>query len=316
MKKRIYGLLLALTMAAPNFAQTDSTATRNIDFEEDTTQIVTLNDIIAMQNQVAEKNFRSRVIQDVWKYKKFFSISYASTSMNGKKIWLYNPETKAMEEQKAKYTSDWGVSIKRSQIVAFHKKPISEVLSFGLEYSFIDLSFNHYSQDKDMQFDSRLTYQKTNENGSTNDFHHYPWGSEMYNVSEAMHLGPSITLAPFTKTNNANLAFLRLQGYFTVGYRASLLWINSDMEQDVNNADPRQEADEEDYKAVDKSGKLSIGHGVVTNWGIRLNWKHIGIAFEKTKGNYKYQSLDKTTYGSKKHKFMDDSRRITFTYIW
>lgn len=319
MKEKILLLFLALSMAVLGYAQTDGPAPQNIDFEEDTTQTVSLNDIIAMQNQVAEKSYRNKVIKNVWKYKKSFSLSYAATSMSGKGIWLYNPETADMEQQNIKYTNDWGLAAKRSQVAAFHKKPISEMLSFGLEYSIFDVSFNHYAKDKDMQYDSRLTYEGNNKDDNSsnnNDYHYYPWGSEMYNFSYAMHLGPSITLAPFTRLNNANAAFIRLQGYFTVGYRASLLWVKGDAEQDVNNEHQEGTYDQEDFKTVDKSGKLSIGHGVVTNWGIRFSWKRIGIGYEKTKGNYKYQPLDKSTYGSRKHKFTDNSRRITISYIW
>lgn len=158
MKEKIFLLLLALPLAVPGLAQTDGSAAQNIDFEEDTTQVVSLNDIIAMQNLVAEKNYRNTVIKDVWKYKKFFSFSYAGATMEGKNIWLYNPETGDAEQQKVKFTNDWGFALKRSRTFAFHKKPISDMVSFGLEFSAFDLSINHYSRKKDMPFDSRVTY--------------------------------------------------------------------------------------------------------------------------------------------------------------
>ena len=172
-----------------------------------------------------------------------------------------------------------------------------------------------------MPFDSRVTYggpqeeEDNNDNSENNKFHYLPWGSGMYNVAYAIHLGPSITVAPFTHLGNAGLAAIRLQGYFTVGYRASLLWMNDKKSQDVN-VKGTESFEKDAFDDVDNSNKLSIGHGVITSWGIRLNWKRIGIGFESVKGNYKYQSLEKSIYGSKKYKFTDTSRRITLSYIW
>lgn len=323
MKKKIFLLLLALPLAVQGFAQTDDSAVQNIDFEEDTTQTNSLKDIIAMQELVFEKNYRSKTIQSVWKHKKFLSLSYAGTTLSGKNIALYDPEINEVTGQSAKYKSDWGLALKRSQVLAFHKKPIAEMLSFGLEYSFFDISFNHFSKDKDMLYNSDITYKEETDDDddyiyggeADNDPHYLPWGSDMYNIAYAIHLGPSITLAPFTKLNSPGLALIRLQGYFTVGYRASLLWMNGDSDQDVNQKGSTG-FDKNHFDAVDKSSKITIGHGLVTTWGIRLNWKNIGIGYEVTSGKYNYQSLEKSIYGSKKYKFTDTSHRISISYIW
>lgn len=326
MKKKFCLLLLAMPMAIGVFGQTDDPAVSNIDFEEDTVHVNTLNEIIAMQDLVYDKNYRSRMLRNVWKRKRFFTLSYANTTMSGENLWLYDMANGSsdpsdnMKQQDKKYKSDWGIALKRSNIVAFHKKPIADILSFGLEYSVLDVAVNHYSKDKDLRYDSRAIYEEEVDDGpysNKEEYHYMPWGSEMYTFAYGIHLGPSISLAPFAKLKSQGAAHIRLQAYFTVGYRASFLWMRADNKQDLNYLD-RGTASyvSADYDAVKNSSKLSWAHGLVTTWGIRLSWKGIGLGYEVTNGGYKYQSIEKNIYGSHKSKFTETSQRISLSYIW
>lgn len=316
MKKKIFLLLLALPMALQGFSQTDDSNVWNIDFEEDTTHVNSLNEIIAMQELVYAKSYRSNVIRSVWKRNSFFTLSYASTSLSGKGLMVYNKETGKMEKQDTKYKTDWGVSLKSSSAAAFHKKPIADVLSFGLEYSILDIAVNHYSKDKDMRFDSSKTFKVENENNYSgfDELHYMPWGSEMYTFAYGIHLGPSVTVAPFAKLKSPGAAHIRLHTYFTVGYRASFMWMKGDNEQDVN---PREMVSERNsFETVSNSNKLSWAHGLVTTWGIRLSWKGIAVGYELINGGYNFKSLEKDIYGSDKFKFSENSQRISISYVW
>lgn len=321
MKKKILLLLMALPLAFQGMAQTEDSNVQNIDFEEDTTRTSSLKEIISMQELVYAKNYRTKIIGSVWKRKNFLSLAYASTSLSGKGLNVYT--NGAMKEQDTKYKTDWGLSLKRSHTAAFHKKPVAEMLSFGLEYSLLDLSVNHYAEDKDMSYNSNETYpdenvKDDNSYNSNNERHHMPWGSEMYTFAYGVHVGPSITFAPFTKLNNPGLAHIRLQTYFTVGYRVSLLWMNTDSSKDVNQPtnDYSNINEMENFTTVDNSNKLSFGHGFVTTWGIRLNWKGICVGYEIVNGNYSFKSLESKIYGSQKYKFSENSQRISLTYTW
>lgn len=334
MKKKFFLLLLALPVAMQGFAQTDETNEKNIDFEEDTAHVTSLNDIIAMQELVYEQSYRSKIISGVWKRKKFFTLSYANTTLTGKKLQVYNPTTKKMETQNPKYKTDWAVALKRSRTIALHKKPIANMVSFGLEFSGLDLAVNHYDKEeyydeeakKKMPvicFDSRLT-DKTN-TSKNDEIHYMPWGSEMYTFAYGMHLGPSITLAPFTKLNSPGLAHICLQTYFTLGYRASMMWMRGDDEQDWNyienheswkNTSGTNSEAKNYFTEVSRSSKLSWAHGLVTTWGIRLSWKGIGFGYEITKGDYDFKSTEKKIYGSSKFKFSESSKRVSLSYVF
>lgn len=324
MKKKILLLLLTLPMALPGIAQTDDFNQQKIDFEEDTTRTTSLNDIIAMQELVYSKNYRSSVINNVWKRKKFFTFSYNNTTLSGKKLMVYNPQNGEMEEKDVEYKTDWGVAIKRSRIIKLHKRPIADILSFGLEFSGLNLDVNHYSKDKDMYFDSRLTFkEETNNNNGYNsdngERHYMPWGSEMYTFAYGIHAGPSITVAPFARLMSSGVAHIRLNGYFYVGYRASLMWMRVDDKHDKNYIDNDGKFNvynQESFETVGNSKNVSWAHGLATTWGIRLMWKCIGVGYEISKGDYDFKTIEKEIFGSKKFNFSEHTQRISISYIW
>ena len=63
MKKTIF-LLAALLMSLGLQAQNNPT---NLDFEEDTTQVVSISEILQMQEMAYSKKYRTEVISSVWK---------------------------------------------------------------------------------------------------------------------------------------------------------------------------------------------------------------------------------------------------------
>ena len=128
MKKTIF-LLAALLMSLGLQAQNNPT---NLDFEEDTTQVVSISEILQMQEMAYSKKYRTEVISSVWKPRAYLTLSYASTSLKGKSLMMYDPATKTETKQSPTYTTNWGLSLKRSTIFPFHKKPISNLVSFGL----------------------------------------------------------------------------------------------------------------------------------------------------------------------------------------
>lgn len=302
-------LLLALAMlfSAQAFAQNE-TRTILLDHEEDTANVTSLEDIIKTQEKVFSANYRKDVVTGVWKRKKHFSLSYAKTEMNGKKIEMYDGT------KNPSYTADWAVNLKRSHTYSFHKRPIADIVSLGLEFGFIDLSANHFKGDSTYRYNSSVIGKVKVDDKKEIEFQYLPWGSEMYTFSYGMNLGPSITIAPFGRCKSAGLAHIRLQAYFTVGYRASLMWMNADNKKDLN---PKGTPDEKSYfETMENSTKLSWGHGMTTIWGLRLNWKGIAVGFEKVAGTQKYQSVEDGIYGPSKYEFSEASTRFSLIYMW
>lgn len=319
MKKRIIFSTLVLMCVVHIFAQSDDMPRQGVlDFEEDTTNITSLDDIIKTQEQIYEKTYRSNFVKSVWKRKKAFSVSYENAMLKGKQLWMYDEEQKDYKQKDEEFESDWGVSIKRSRTSALHKHPIADILSFGLEHSFFDISVNHYKKmDGTKLYDSDKTWSRTNEDGEVINYNYTTWGTEMYSFAYGIKIGPAITIAPFTHTRSRGLAHIRLLGYFNIGYRAGLLWLRGDDKADANY-DNRKEygSKQTNFDNVSKSIKMNWGHGLTTSWGIRLNWKNIGIGYEVISGDLDFKSIETKIYGSRKSKFSQSTKRISLSYVW
>lgn len=307
MKKKIILSAFALMCAVFSYAQGSITSDDEpLNIDEDTTSVSSLDEIVKTQEMVYTKKFRDEVVQNVWKRKRSFSIAYTTASLEGD-LQMYNPTRDAYELVTQKFKNDWGLTMKAATTVRFHKRPIADIVSFGLDYSLLDLSVNHYKElEGDKLYKSDETWPEDID-GKTRNPHYIPWGLQMYNFTYGMNLGPSIGIAPFARFKNPQLAHLRLHLYFNVGYRASLLLMKGNDDKDA-----AQLRDEK----VKESSKLQWGHGFYTMFGVRMSWKGIGIGYELVNGSQNYKSVETEIYGSATNKLKEASHRIVLSYIW
>lgn len=307
MKERIILSAFALMCAVFSYAQGSVTSDDEpLNIDEDTTSVSSLDEIVKTQEMVYTKKFRDKVVQNVWKRKSSFSIAYTTANLTGNELSMYVPNTGYVKKEQT-FKSDWGVTMKFANTVRFHKRPIADIVSFGLDYSLLDLSILHYKElEGDKLYKSSETWTE-NIDGKIRNPHYIPWGLQMYNFTYGMNLGPSIGIAPFARFKNPQLAHLRLHLYFNVGYRASLLLMKGNDDKDA--AQPRDEK-------VKESSKLQWGHGFYTMFGLRMSWKGIGIGYEMVNGSQKYKSVETEIYGSDTNKLKESSHRIVLSYIW
>ncbi len=327
MNKKILMTAFAALLSMSSFAQTDETpAVPNLDLEEDTANVSSLKEIIKIQETVSMRNHRRNSINSVWKRRKTFSINWIESKFDGKELLLgVEPGQESGPEGDTngfpvnrQFKSDWGANLKSSSTIRLHKSPIANTVAFGLEFSGFDLSVNHFKQEKDMRYNSAAykQEQKANSYGSSSysKYYYQPWGQEMYEFSYALSIGPSITIAPLSTVNNSVLSNIRLQAYYTFGYRISLLWLQDDEKMDVanNNNDDYYYDD----NPISNSSLFNWAHGMVTTFGLRLNWKNIGVTYEMIKGKNKYKSFETKVFGSRKTEFSTSTNRIGITFLW
>lgn len=313
--KKSFFLLCFACLAQLAIAQTDNTVVSQLDLEEDTLNVTSLQDIIHTQELVYGKSFRSKVIQGVWKPKKYFTMSYVNHTLNGKQLYLYDTKTKEYQKNDTTFKSDWAVSLKRSRTIKFHKRPISDILLLGLEFSAMDISVSHFKKNEGARFNSSLTYQGGDEKEKRN-YYYMPFGSEMYNLYYGLHIGPSITIAPFAHMKSRGLANIRLQGYFTIGYRAAFSILTKNEKMDVNFVNRDDDDYREDFEKFNDVLKCNWATGLTTTWGLRLNWKRIGIGYEVVKGDLKYKSFSTNIFGKAGYQFSETSQRVSLIYLW
>ncbi|MBR4729318.1 MAG: hypothetical protein IK075_03565 [Prevotella sp.] len=271
----------------------------NIDWSEDSTEIVTIDDIVKTQQGLTSNQFEESHFQDVWSRKGYLNLSYNNftltpdekvptgvSGLNGG----YVPEFK----------SKWGASLQVGRGYKLHKKPIANILQFYIDYRYIDLNVNfieHENNGKDL-YDTSV---------KINDKRFYtPWNLEKYDINYGMALGPSITIAPFNTMSSKGLHHLHLNAWYQIGYHASLLLMKNDEAADAN---PEKTSYGKEDK-VREGIKLDLGHGMTNAFGFSLTWKFIGVGYEHRSAKLEYQTLDKDTYVDDKYKFKSTTNRV------
>lgn len=317
MKRKILGILTLLSGTVMFAQEIPFNQTMVLDAAEDTTQVTSIDDIIAVQEIVTSRNSSVTHFSKVWSRNSYFNIAYSTNATLKPKSEIdlgYEGYNKGIAP---KFKADWGISLMLGHNYRLHKKPIANIVQFNLDYTYIDLCVNHYNAEKgEKLYDSGNTWEHKDENNRKELFIYTPWCLQKYDINYGMMIGPSITVAPFTYINIPQLQFIKLNIYYHIGYHASLLWIISDKSYDANPAhNPTSSsivtnAQEYGYEKMNNALKMNIGHGLVSSFGFNLSWKSIGFGYEVRNGKLKYESLNKSVFGSKKYKFDAVTSRI------
>lgn len=279
-----------------------------IDWDEDSTRIVTYNDIVKQQQETTTREGLLEHNTKVWGNRTFFNISYnlgatltptGTESENSSIGDIFTGLNEDGFKTVEKFQCDWGVSLKWGKNIRLHKKALANIVQFNIDYTWVDLSANHYKavvnkQDK--------VYDSSSKNGS--DLY-FPWNLEKYNFTYGMYLGPSITLAPFTHIKGSRgLHFVKFNVYYHIGYNVAFLLCKDDSQYDMNISNASAASD------MKNASKYMIGHGLAHAVGFNVSWKKIGLGWETRFGNLKYSSLDTEHFGSDKYKFKQNDSRI------
>ena len=324
MKKHLTAVLLFFC-ASSMTAQDDKVDSRltNIDWKEDSTEIITVRDIIRTQQKVTTRAALTDHYAKVWGNRGFFNVSYhlQSTMDPSRTIPTgFSLNNGELPKQTAKY----GGSILVGKNIKLHKKPIANTLAFNLDFIGVDLNFNYYDGEKadgDSVYNSKATYD-VKEKGKTKTFHYIAWNQKKYQLSYGMMIGPSITLAPFNYIKDAKgLHFMKFGFYYHIGYRASALLIIGDKEKDYqypgenvfyNTWNENQRNELEEYN----ENQFLVGHGLYQAWGVTMSWKRIGFGYEHCWGkDLKYKNIaGKSKFGDSSYKFDIVTNRIYLTY--
>lgn len=317
MKKTILFFTACFFFAAI-FAQETEMSKRlaNIDWQEDSTEITTVKDIVKVQQEIAKQTALKAHNDKIWAHRGFFNIAWHknySISPIGTQIPQGNDldyiETgvdsynggRVPEFKRKRY----GGALQVGRVIKLHK-PIANMVMFGLDYTGIDLNINYFSAENNNN--SIYDYQKEN-NETQKKYSH--WNADKLDVSYGMSFGPSITIAPFTHINGAwGLHYLKFSFYYHIGYEAKALLLLPDEKADINYP---KNSNNKDIKEYNKP-QLMIGHGLTQSWGINMVWKRIGIGYEHSwRNTMKYKTFD-SNYEKYWYKFEGSTNRIYLTY--
>jgi hypothetical protein len=302
-KKLIFSITCLIAISAYGQDVNEPNLPMTFNWQEDTTEVTTINDIIRMQQEVTNKKYTESHYRDVWSRKGYFNISYNSTTLTPDQSIPTGVGSSVVPE----FKSDWGVSLQLGRSYALHKTPIANMLQFNIDFSYIDFNVNHFKHEGDGKnlYDSREVLPGTTDKFFT------PWNLEKYDFNYGMSVGPSISIAPFTSTSVSGLHHVKLNAFFHIGYHVSLLYIQNDEEADMNQGDdPTDPIAVERYEKMKDNLKLDLGHGLITSFGFSVTWKFIGLGYERRSGSLEYKSLSTNDFGSEKYKFKSSTNRI------
>lgn len=298
------------------FAQNDEGMSKmaNIDWKEDSAEIVTVEDILKTQQDVTLRNTMEAHFRDVWARKDYINISYNSSKLspNGQ-ILLGLRDGSFVPE----YSSDWGVSFQTGKSSRLHKNPIANMLQFYFDYTYVDLNVNHYKTNGSQGvYDTSVPNVVVKDDGPNDSIFHFPWNLNKYEINYGMAIGPSVTIAPFTSLKSQGLHYIKFNIFYHVGYHASLIYMQKDKDFKINDANPLTKKDIEGYPwnydldKVRDHAQLAWGHGVTSSFGFSVTWKFVGLGYEYRTARIKYKYIDTSTFGDDSYKFKSSTSRI------
>lgn len=205
MKKNCLSLLAMLFLTCGFVQAQEKTDSCDISvqtsYTSDSLMQVTPNEETLTKEEIEAK----RRYEDVWKdRKKYFNIGYAIQTLSH------------MEVANTKWNSAFAFYYSMGRTFYLHKKPLFNMMKFGIDLGLPDLTYAKYTDSKDKQEDT--------ESGNLSDLFA---GSEneldlgMQQVDIGIHVGPSITLNPVDR--------LKICAYFHVIPSASIIMLNNDI---------------------------------------------------------------------------------------
>ena len=337
--KKHFLILTACLFATSAFAQIEdeSKEADNIDWQEDSTEIVTIADIMRDEQEVTMRKTIQKHYDDVWSRRTYLNLSTTTTKLTPDQNIYTGVAASDGDTQVSEFKSDWGASLTWGRSYRLHKPSIANVAQFNIDYTWIDLNVSHFKAAGDNNlYDSRHKFSKDNNGepdggwvawksgaadskGSTTSYNsstfkkayfYTPWNIEKYDIDYGMNLGPSLTIAPFTYINVPALHYVQMNVYYHIGYQASLLLMKNDDKYDVNQNPTKGSTEEELKDELGDHPALDFGHGMTSSFGFSINWKFIGFGFETRKANLEFKSLSESDFGKDKYKFKTTNNRV------
>jgi hypothetical protein len=311
MKRKII-VLAAFFFALAATAQEDvpaSSNTANIDWSEDSTEIVTIQDIINVQQRQTKRNATESHFGNVWGRRGYFNFAYNGGKLSPK--GNYATGVPDLHSGKVgEMSSDWGFNLQYGRNYHLHKTPISNLVSFYIDYTGIDLTVNHFKAERALRLYNSKAMKKSAD-GKDSCFY-MPWNLEKYEISYGMTIGPSVTVAPFNLMSNQNLHFLKLNLYYHIGYHVSMIYMPDDENADINEVKNggTTSTERKNYETMAENLKMAWGHGLTHSFGFNVSWKAIGIGYEHRSRTVKYKVANTTDFGSEKYEFKVPDNRV------
>ena len=123
--------------------------------------------------------------------KKLFWLVLSTVILTGQSVFAQETNS----ETEAEWKSDFGVSLAFGKTYYLHKKPLLNMIKFGIDATWFDISYAKYSEPDAYANDGAYTR-------AYGDYGGYDYDDEedidlgIHQIDASMHVGPSITVNP------------------------------------------------------------------------------------------------------------------------
>jgi hypothetical protein len=296
--KRTLNFLIAGIFTIAVQAQTEGQPD-NIDWQEDSTEIMSIKDIINEQQQVTTHNRLESHFSNVWSRKSYINLGISTTTLSPEEEISAGYGKENLDDLKNK----WAISFQSGRSYRLHPVPIANTIQFYLDYTWIDLTLNSFGSENSGKYNS-LEHPDGEE-----DKYMMPWNLKKYEASYTMSLGPSASICPFNYIDVPLLHYMQLHFYYHIGYQLSGILMSNDEDADVNT-DNSSSGDGKRHKQMKDNLKGMWGHGLANSVGFAVSWKGIGIGYERTSSKLKYTPLSTGDFGKEENEFKATRNRV------
>lgn len=223
-----------------------------------TQRIDSLENALNQMTQKEEAREKQEHIEKVWKQKKIFNIGFMNQTLKNVDI-----------DDKMDSKSAFFLQIGRT--ISLHKKPIANVLKFGLDFV-TDVSYASYEK-----IETEDVYGEDYDEDIFGEILDIELGR--HQLSAGIGVGPSVTYAPFAN-KSGGVAHFKVNTYFRLTPSFSAIILSDGDDTEFNSA-----------------------FCLYKNWGIGVQWKAIYAGFETRWGEAKYKM---TSFGEDSFEDLED----------
>ena len=182
MMKKLFWLVLSTVILTGQsiFAQEADSEVQSSQREDSLLKVVNELSDRVHKTEDAARNER------IWKKRaKYFNIGYITNQTLTDKV-----------DAEAEWKSDFGVSLTFGKTYYLHKKPLLNMIKFGIDATWFELSYAKYSEPDVFAEGGSYTRAYNDYSSGYEDYYEEDFDLGIHQIDASMHVGPSVTVNP------------------------------------------------------------------------------------------------------------------------
>ena len=182
MMKKLFRLVLSTVILTGQsiFAQEADSEVQSSQREDSLLQVVNELSDRVQKTEDAARNER------IWKKRaKYFNIGYITNQTLTDKV-----------DAEAEWKSDFCVSLPFGKTYYLHKKPLLNMIKFGIDATWFELSYAKYSEPDVFAEGGSYTRAYNDYSSGYDDYYEEDFDLGIHQIDASMHVGPSVTVNP------------------------------------------------------------------------------------------------------------------------